>query len=49
MSLADAPVRAVQLGTTGGDALTLNGKAVPLAALRTANEDALAGALKGEL
>ena len=48
-SLADAPVRAVQIGTTGGDALVLNGKAVPLAALRTANEDALAGALKGEL
>jgi phosphoribosylformylglycinamidine synthase len=47
--LGNSAVRAVQLGTTGGDALSLNGKAVPLASLRTANEDALAGALKGEL
>jgi phosphoribosylformylglycinamidine synthase len=49
VSLADAPVRVARIGTTGGDALVFNGKAVPLAALRSANEDALVGALKGEL
>jgi phosphoribosylformylglycinamidine synthase len=49
VSFVEAPVRMVRIGTTGGDALSFNGKTVALASLRTANEGALAGALKGEL
>jgi phosphoribosylformylglycinamidine synthase len=47
--LGDAPVAAKAIGTTGGEALVLNGTAVPLAALRTAHQEALPRALKGEL
>ena len=45
---AKAGVPAVQIGTTGGDAVALGGTALALAGLRAAHEGALPELLAGE-
>ena len=47
--LLEAPVAMRSIGTTGGDALTLDNATISLAALRAAHEGALPTMLKGEI